>query len=485
VSGFAPVGTGPIQVRRLRTHDEVVARLDELGVALPVDAEVDPGGPLAAPLAVGQAGTVANRWAVLPMEGWDATTDGRPTDLVRRRWHRFGESGAGLVWGGEAVAVVPGGRANPRQLCIGAQSEADLAGLRAEVEAGHRRTRGTTDGLVVGLQLTHSGRWARPEGRPAPRVAYRHPVLDDRVGVTDGDVVSDTELDDLIGAFVRAARVARQAGFDFVDVKQCHGYLGHELLSAVDRPGPYGGDLEGRMRFVRRIVEGIRAACPGLGVGTRLSAFDGVPYAPSADGVGAPVADAPVPYPYAFGGDGSGLGIDLAEVHELLDGLEAAGVDLLCVTAGSPYSNPHVQRPAYFPPSDGYLPPRDPLVDVATLAAVTARLSAAHPGLTVVGSGLTYLQEWLPNAAQALVREGWMSLAGIGRMVLSYPTLPADVLAGRPVVRPQLCRTFSDCTTAPRHGLVSGCYPLDEAYRIRPERVELLRIKRDAVRRPR
>lgn len=472
-------------MRRLRTHDELLARLDELGAVLPVDAEVDPGGPLAAPLALGRAGPVANRWAILPMEGWDATADGRPTDLVRRRWHRFGESGAGLVWGGEAVAVVPEGRANPRQLCIGPRSAADLAGLRAEVEDGHRRAAGTTDGLVVGLQLTHSGRWARPDGRPAPRVAYRHPVLDERVGVDEGDVVTDAELDDLIGAFAAAARLAEEAGFDFVDVKQCHGYLGHELLSAVDRPGRYGGDLEGRTRFVRSVVEAIRSACPHLAVGTRLSAFDGLPYGAEADGVGAPVPEAPVPYPYAFGADASGTGIDLTEVHELLGRLEAAGVDLLCVSAGSPYSNPHVQRPAYFPPSDGYLPPRDPLVEVATLAAVTERLTAAHPGLTVVGSGLTYLQEWLPNAAQGLVGSGWMSLAGIGRMVLSYPTLPADVLAGRPLARRQLCRTFSDCTTAPRHGLVSGCYPLDEAYRSRPERVELTRIKRDAVRRPR
>ena len=474
------MGTGPIQVRRLRTVSELRARLAELGVAVPADAEVAAAGPLAEPLDAGRVGRLANRWAILPMEGWDATIDGRPTDLVRRRWGRFGASGAALVWGGEAVAVVPEGRANPRQLCIGPHAVGDLSGLRAGLVDAHRQARGTIDGLVVGLQLTHSGRWSRPEGRPAPRVAYRHPVLDQRVGVTEADVLSDAELDDLIGAFVAAARVAAEAGFDFVDLKQCHGYLGHELLSGVDRPGPYGGDLAGRSRFVLAVAAEVRAAVPGLALGTRLSAFDGVPFVAGPDGAGVPDPVATLPYRFAFGGGIDGEGIDLAEPHVLVDRLQAAGVDLLCVTAGSPYANPHRQRPAYFPPSDGYLPPRDPLVDVAVLVAATAELTRAHPGITVVGSGLTYLQEWLPHVAQALVRDGWMDVAGLGRMVLSYPTLPADVLAGRALSRSQLCRTFSDCTTAPRHGLVSGCYPLDEEYRQRPERVELIRVKRDA-----
>jgi len=470
------------QVRRLADRAAFTERLASLGVDLPVDAEVDPAGPLAQPLELAGGGRVGNRWAVLPMEGWDGTTDGRPTDLVRRRWRRFGESGAKLIWGGEAVAVTPAGRANPRQLGLGAgsteQAVDDLAALRAELVAAHADAFGRTDDLVVGLQLTHSGRWSRPEGEPAPRIAYRHPVLDDRVGATDAAVLSDDELDDLVGSFVGAALVAQAAGFDFVDVKQCHGYLAHELLSAVDRPGRYGGDLAGRSRFVSAIVGAIGAAAPDLAVASRISAFDLAPHGAGPDGAGSPLVTGA--YRYAFGGDGTGGGIDLTEVDALLEHLQALGVGLVCVTAGSPYSTPHIQRPAYFPPSDGYLPPHDPLVDVGALAAVTAHLTRRHPALTVVGSGLTYLQEWLPQVAQALVRDGWMSVAGVGRMVLSYPTLPADVLAGRPLQRGQLCRTFSDCTTAPRHGLVSGCYPLDPAYKQSPERVELTRVKRAA-----
>jgi 2,4-dienoyl-CoA reductase-like NADH-dependent reductase (Old Yellow Enzyme family) len=412
------------------------------------------------------------------MEGWDATADGRPTELVRRRWRHFGRSGAGLVWGGEAVAVVPEGRANPRQLCIGPRSSEDLAALRAELVEEHARAGHPTDGLVVGLQLTHSGRWSRPEGVPAPRVAHRHPLLDERVGVhDDAAVLTDTELDDLIGAFVAAALVARDAGFDFVDVKQCHGYLLHELLSGVTRPGPYGGDLEGRSRFARRTVEAIRSACPDLAVGSRMSLFDLAPHRAGAGGIGElELTGGDVPY--CFGGDGTGLGVDLTETNLLIEALRSSGVELLCASAGSPYYVPHVQRPAYFPPSDGYLPPRDPLVDAARLQQLTAQVAEAHPGLPVVASALTYFQDHLPNVAQALVRQRWCSAVGIGRMVLSYPELPADVLAGRSLQRRAVCRTFSDCTTAPRHGLVSGCYPLDEHYKGRPERRDLAAAKR-------
>lgn len=473
-----PGSGGIVQVRRLKDHAALVHRLAALGVDLPVDEIVDPDGALAQPLELGAAGRIGNRWAVLPMEGWDGTADGRPTELVHRRWGRFGESGAKLVWGGEAVAVVPGGRANPRQLCIGPTSTDDLAGLLSTLEGSHRRVHGSTDDLVVGLQLTHSGRWSRPQGRSEPRIAYRHPLLDQRVGAHDGDLISDDELDELVGAFVAAARVAADAGFAFVDVKQCHGYLLHELLSAVDRPGRYGGDLDGRTAFVRAVIAGIQAEVPGLAVASRLSAFDVVPHEMGPDGSGVPVA--PSPYPYAFGGDGTGSGIDLTEVDALVDRMAGAGVDLLCVTAGSPYTTPHIQRPAYFPPSDGYLPPHDPLIDVAVMAGVTARISRAHPHVRVVGSGLSYLQEWLPSVAEALVREGWMAVAGLGRMVLSYPTLPADVGVGRPLKRAQLCRTFSDCTTAPRAGLVSGCYPLDPAYKQSEARLELVRFKREA-----
>jgi NADPH2 dehydrogenase len=462
------------QVKRLGTVQALRDRLSELGVEIPVDDEVDPAGPLARPVAIGDgsAGTLTapNRFAVLPMEGWDGTLQGGATDLVRRRWSRFGESGCGLVWG-EATAVRHDGRANPNQLLLDRTTVDDLAALRGLLAPGQ----------VAGLQLTHSGRWARPDGEPAPRTAYRHPLLDDRVGASDAAVLSDGELDELVERFVDAATLAAESGFDFVDVKHCHGYLLHELLSARERPGRYGGDLEGRTRFLRSVVAGIRERAPGLAVAVRLSVFDVVPHAAGPDGTGRPQTGPP--YAHAFGGDGTGTGVDLTEAHAVLDLLTRLGVGLVCTTAGSPYYSPHVQRPAYFPPSDGYQAPEDPLVGVARQLAATAELAARHPGLVLVGSGYSYLQEWLPHVAQAVVAGGGAAMVGIGRMALSHPDLPAHVLGGRPLDERRICRTFSDCTTAPRNGLVSGCFPLDPFYKEHPHRPLLARAKQEARRR--
>jgi 2,4-dienoyl-CoA reductase-like NADH-dependent reductase (Old Yellow Enzyme family) len=419
------------------------------------------------------------------MEGWDGTARGEPTELTTRRWENFGRSGAKLIWGGEAAAVREDGRGNPAQLMITPGTWEAMARLREALVAAHveRFGRNAVDDLAVGLQITHSGRYGRPNswGRPEPLAAAAHPVLDRRFpgGVR---VITDEELDRLVEDYVRAARLAQRAGFGFVDVKHCHGYLGHELLGARHREGRYGGSFENRTRFLRSVVEGIRAEVPGLRVAVRLSAFDTVPYTRDAEGVGTR-EDAPPGYDHAFGllEDDTALDRALDDARELLRLLEALDIRWVCVTAGSPYHNPHVQRPALFPPSDGYGPPEDPLAGVARQVRATARLKAEFPDLVIVGSAYSYLQEWLPNVAQHVVREGGADFVGLGRMVLSYPDLPADVLEGRALQRRRICRTLSDCTTAPRKALPSGCYPLDPFYGARPE-AEQLRAAKEASR---
>ncbi len=204
----------------------------------------------------------------------------------------------------------------------------------------------------------------------------------------------------------------------------------------------------------------------------RLSAFDTLPYEKDAEtGIGVPAV--PFDYPFAFGANHQDAReLALEETRRFLDLLVELGIELVNLTAGSPYYNPHIQRPAFFPPSDGYLPPEDPLVGVARQLQATAQLKAHAPGLLVVGTAYSYLQEWLPYVAQAAVRNGNVDFVGVGRMLLSYWELPADVLAGRPLDRKRLCRTFSDCTTAPRQGLVSGCYPLDDYYKALPQPIK-------------
>lgn len=470
------------RVASLKTADALRQHLRACGASLAFDDTLDPpaSSPLARPFELDGI-RAGNRFCILPMEGWDGSASGEPSELTVRRWERFGISGAKLIWGGEAVAVQHDARANPNQLVLTGATERAIAGLRETLVRAHRDRFGSNaDGdLAIGLQLTHSGRYARPAQKAVaePQVAYRHPQLDARFpgGVR---VLTDDDLDRLVDTFVAAARLAGNAGYRFVDVKHCHGYLGHELLSARSREGRYGGSLENRTRFLRSVVDGIRATAPGLGVAVRLSAFDMGPFTKGSAGVGVPEPGGPAS---VFGALDSAGNMDAAldDARELLALFDRIGVRWVCVTAGSPYYNPHMQRPALFPPSDGYLPPEDPLVGVARHIDATARLKQAFPSLAIVGSGYSYLQDWLPHAAQHAVRAGLTDFVGLGRMVLSYPDLPADVLAGRPLQRKHICRTFSDCTTGPRLGLVSGCYPLDDFYKAHPDAERLKLLKGD------
>ena len=472
------------RVAQLKTSEQFQGYLAKLGVSLPFEEMIETGNgsPLAQPYEVAGV-SVGNRFCILPMEGWDGSLEGRPTALTTRRWQRFGLSGAKLIWGGEAVAVQANGRANPNQLYINEDTVDSIAQLRGELVESHEKHHGSVADLLIGLQLTHSGRFARPDpdGGLQPRILYNHPVLNPKFGLeADHPVMSDDEIRELIDDFVQAAVLAQQAGFHFVDIKHCHGYLGHEFLSAYDRPGPYGGSFENRTRFLREIVAGIQQQAPGLHLGVRLSAFDWIPFQPDADGVGQPTPfDGQ--YSYAFGGDSSGLNLDLTEPVAFLKLMEALNVRLVNLSVGSPYYVPHILRPALFPPSDGYLPPEDPLVGVARHIAVAAQLKEVFPDLTIVGSGYSYLQEWLPQVAQAVVRQGKVDFVGLGRLVLSYPQFPNDVLSGAKLQRKQFCRTFSDCTTAPRNGLVSGCFPLDDFYKNRPEAETLKTLKATAL----
>jgi 2,4-dienoyl-CoA reductase-like NADH-dependent reductase (Old Yellow Enzyme family) len=479
---------------KLKAHPDAAAlraHAASLGVEVPCDDAILAGdaSPLAQPLAVGRF-TIGNRFAVQPMEGWDGEADGSPSENTLRRWRHFGASGAKLVWGGEAVAVRHDGRANPHQVTMTEKSQAGIAKLREVLIEEHRKAMGDDRGLVIGLQLTHSGRFARPNDkkRLEPQILYRHPILDRKFGVpADHAVMSDGEIRRLIDDYVIAAKRAAACGFDFVDLKHCHGYLGHEFLSAHTRAGDFGGSLENRTRFLRELAAGIRAEAPGLDLGVRVSAFDWVPFKPdparsTPEELGPGVPDdyaGALPYRYGFGVRADRpVEMDLTETRAFFAVLRSLGIRLVNLTAGSPYYNPHLTRPALYPPSDGYHPPEDPLIGVARHLDVVRRLKQDFPDLALMGSGYTYLQEYLPHVAQAVVRAGWTDFVGIGRLMLSYPELPHDVLTTGALARKRLCRTFSDCTTAPRNGLVSGCYPLDAHYKKSPEAVMLARIKK-------
>jgi len=475
------------KVAQLRSVEALKERFDQLGLSLPIDEEcltAEAGSPLAAPCSVGEF-EVGNRWCIHPMEGWDAKRDGSPSEHTLRRWRRFGLSGAKLIWGGEAAAVQANGRANPHQTLATPSNREGLDALLAELSHAHREQTGSLEGLLVGLQLTHSGRFCKPNDNNVlePRIAYHHPLLDEKFGIdpTDDSVVwTDDELEELIEDYVDAARVAQEVSFQFVDIKACHGYLLHEFLSARRRPGKYGGDFAGRTRLLLEIIRRVRAELPQLMIGVRLSVFDTVPFRTSRE-LGQPMDfDDQLPYDCGFGVNPENpLEYDLTEPLQLIELLHDAGVSLINLSCGSPYYVPHIQRPAIFPPSDGYLPPEDPLMGVWRHIDVVRQCKAAAGQVPLVGRGYSYLQDYLPHVAQAVVREGWTDFVGLGRMVLSYPEMPHDVLTTGKLQRKLVCRTFSDCTTAPRHGLISGCYPLDAYYKKLPERKEVVEIKKN------
>jgi 2,4-dienoyl-CoA reductase-like NADH-dependent reductase (Old Yellow Enzyme family) len=367
------------------------------------------------------------------LEGSDSDIDGNPTDRSIGRWAAFGRSGAKLIWG-ESAAVRNDGRSSPAQLLIAPATAGGLRRLRDAAVSAHREEYGEVEHFRLGIQMTHSARLSHPGplGEHAPVTVRRHPYLDDTLGPpADQPLLTDGELYELIDDYVAAAGIIAECGFDFVDLKACHGYLGHELLGAYERPGEFGGSFENRTRFLRTIVERVRADIPDLKLGLRLSAFDTVIHGPGEDGVGRPLTSEPTRY--WFGTDELGHTIDLSEPIRLLTVMRDKGVDLICITGSSPFNAWHLQRPALKTKSGEYRTPENPLIGVARHIDVTRRLRESVPGITTVGSGYSYLQRWLPNVAQAAVRTGMTDLVGIARMHIAYPRFISDVLDGRPL----------------------------------------------------
>ncbi len=428
-------------------------------------------GPLFEPVTIGGR-RVGNRLAIQPMEGCDAEPDGSPGELTFRRFRRFGAGGAKLIWG-EACAVVPEARANPRQLVIDERNITSFERLVQVARSAHLDANGQHDDLLIGLQLTHSGRYSCRR----PILAQHDPLLDSRTvvekstGATAGfdfPLISDAELDRLQDRYVEAAALAARAGFDFVDVKQCHRYLLNELLAARSRPGKYGGSFENRTRFIRDVAARILGASPGLMVATRLNVYDGLPFNKGPDGRGVPCSFEP-PVHSAWGTDTADPSRpNLEEPLALIGFLAGLGVSLVNVSLGNPYASPHLLRPFENPPPDGYETPEHPLEGVARHFACTAAVQQRFPGLYVVGSGYSWLQEFAFRAGAANVAAGQVSIVGIGRGALSQPDFARRLEQGIPLDPKRLCRTFSFCTALMRskHNelgqFATGCPPFDK-----------------------
>lgn len=452
---------------KYKSAEDLASDAVAMGAEMPISADF---APLFETIKVGPM-TVGNRFCIQPMEGCDGTLEGSPDELTHRRFRRFGAGGAKLIWG-EATAIDEAARMNPRQLWIHDRSASDLEAMLAGCREAHREVFGNDDGLKVGLQLTHSGRYCFRR----PQIVMHDPLLDPlTVDKSTGRIVddsfpllSDDDLKRIEDQYLAAAHLAFKIGCDFIDVKQCHRYLLSEFLSAKSRPGIFGGCLENRTRFVRNLIKRIRSELPSLVLASRINVYDGIPFRKGADLVGRPV-DFQYPLLSSYGVNPEDYEqFDLTEPLQVIRGLVEDGVSLINVTMGNPYANPHVLRPAEYPPIDGYHAPEHPLLSVLRHFQATAEIQRSIPSVPVVGSGYSWLQEFAIHAAAGNLATGGCSIVGLGRATLSQPDFVRQLQENGRLNRKTTCRTFSYCTNLMRtkdHPLgqtPTGCPPFDK-----------------------
>ena len=374
------------------------------------------------------------------MEGADALPDGAPSELTLRRYVREAEGQSAMIWF-EAISIVPEGRSSAHQLMLTKENLEDYKKLTAAVKEAGIRAGGFAPYLV--MQANHSGRYSNPQGRPAPMIAYRHPEYEKLRAADDSCIVSDEYLKGLEEKFGEAAFLAKQAGFDAVDVKACHGYLLAELLSAYERPGLYGGDFENRTRLLRNGIASAKAhEDSGFLVTSRISIYDG--YA----------------YPYGFGvREGNGAEPDMEEPIRLMRILhEKYGMPMVNLTMGNPYVNTHVTRPF-----DGgkYIPQEHPLYGVARMIRGIGEVKRAIPDMFISASGPSYLRQYSDLYAAGAIEEGLCDNMLFGRMAFANPAFPKQIMETGRMDAQKTCVACGKCGDLIRAGKPAGCVVRD------------------------
>lgn len=436
--------------------EEVSAKIKELDVELPISENVS---LLKEDIKIGSV-TASNRLAIQPMEGCDGLLDGTPAPLTLRRYDRFARSGAGMIWS-EAVAVVPEGRANPRQLMITKDNLDTFKRMVDQTKETSRKLFGFTPLMI--MQETHSGRYSKPYGSSAPIIACHHPILEKDCPMPDQAIVTDDYLKSLEESYARAAVLAQKAGFDGVDIKACHRYLLSELLSAYDREGAYGGCFENRTRCLRNSIEAARAAVSGdMLVTTRMNLYDGYKY------------------PYGFGvNPQTMLKPDMSEPAALAGQLyEEYGVRLLNLTIGNPYNNPHINRPYDM---GAYEPPEHPFEGIGRMCHCIGEVKKKCSDMVIVSSANTYLREFSVNLAAGMVEQKRADIIGFGRMAFAYPEFAKDILEKGKLDAKKVCLSCSKCTQLMRAQTVAGCVIRDRGTYMPVYRRDVLENEEDII----
>ncbi|MBO5701662.1 MAG: flavin oxidoreductase/NADH oxidase [Clostridia bacterium] len=419
------------------TKESFFEQNEALGTYLPYSEDLS---VLGTPITVGNK-TLPNRLACQAMEGCDGNADGTPAELTIRRYKRFAEGGSAIIWF-EATACREDGRANPRQLWITEDNLDSFKKIVNDIKEYAMKSNGF-EPLII-MQATHSGRYSKPHGVPEPLIAYNNPIFEGDKPIDKSRILSDDELDRIGAALVESSKLAEEAGFDGVDIKCCHRYINSELLSAYERDGKYGGSFENRTRLLRKSIEGaMQSTGKDFIVSSRLNVYDGFKY------------------PYGFGvSKNGGVEFDPAEPIRLLKELRALGVELLNITMGNPYFNPHVNRPFAL---GGYDPAEHPLEGVARMLNGIALLKKEVPDMKIISSALSYLGVVAPQVCAGYIKDGGFDFCGFGRTILAYPDYANDILAGG-MKKEKICLCCSKCSEMMRAGGTPGCVMRDKLY---------------------
>lgn len=412
--------------------DEIKAKAAELGVHIPFAQDTH---ILKEKATFGNV-TLQNRMGIAPMEGADALPDGSPSELTVRRYVREAEGQNAVIWF-EAISIVPEARSSAHQLMMTKENLENYKRLTDAVKEAGIKANGFAPYLV--MQANHSGRYSNPAGKPAPLIAYRHPIYEKLRPADDSCIVTDDYLKGLEEKFGEASKMAKEAGFDAVDIKSCHGYLLAELCSAYQRPGLYGGSYENRTRLLKNGIAAAKAyETPDFLVTARIGIYDG--YA----------------YPYGFGvKEGEGDAPNMEEPIRLIKELhEDFGLPMVNLTMGNPYVSTHVTRPYDF---GKYVPDEHPLYGVARIINGIGQVKKAVPGMFISASGPSYLRQYADLYAAGAIEEGLCDNVLFGRMSFANPHLAKQVIETGRMDAAKTCVACGKCGDLIRAGKPTGC----------------------------
>ena len=433
----------PYKFSSFKSNEDFTAAMAADGMDFPISDDLS---VLLEPVTLKNGHVIPNRLVIQPLEGFDGTKEGNPSDLIFRRYDRYAKGGSGLLWY-ESIAISNDGRCNPLQMIISEHTIGAIRRLVAETDATAREHSGFKPYNV--LQLTHSGRRSvNANWEPTPLAVVENPYIDHHNSI-DGrsgaiTFASDEKIEEIIHDFIEAAIMAKEAGFDSVDIKVCHEYILRELLAAFNRPGKYGGSFENRTRALFDIIHGIRARIGNdIDICVRLNAYDCIPY----------------PHGWGMVKEEGVMAPDLTETIQLCRLLVEKNVKLINISTMMPRYQPHGR---------GYLAEIEqseinPYAGTYALLKATKEIKDAVPEGIFVATGLTWLEQFGGNIGAGGVKEGWFDIAGFGRQAFAYPDYAKDIMDHGTMLRSKCCITCDKCYDLIQKGhTMTGCVIRDQ-----------------------